>query len=148
MRQKFPLIFILLISVGITSAFSPMRLIRLTVINKANIAVALRLDNQQQDIHYYLTIPEGDPDEPIEKVFTIIPATYSVSAIYLEAYDPVYGYPFCGGKSPGGSYNLTMQSKMIIPACKTSFATGGDYGFWKLGMQLARGHGGRFHFAP
>lgn len=146
-RKNIPLLLVLLTSFLFTSAFDTMHLIRLTVINKASIEVALRLDNEQQDIHYYLTIPKGDPDAPIEKVFTIIPETYSVRAIYLETYDPVYGYPYCGGKSPGGTYKLTMQSRMIIPACKTTFATGGDYGFWKLGMQLAKGHH-RFHFLP
>ncbi len=145
--QKFPLIFSLIASLLITSAFEPMHLIRLTVINKASIEVALRLDNEQEDIHYYLSIPKGDEEAPIEKVFTIIPATYSVRAIYLETYDPVYGYPYCGGISPGGNYNLTMQSRMIIPACKYHFATGGDVGFWKLGMQLAKKHG-KFRFLP
>lgn len=146
-HEKFPLVFTLFASLLITSAFEPLHLIRLTVINKASIDVALRLDNEQQDIHYYLSIPKGDKDAPIEKVFTIIPQTYSVRAIYLETYDPVYGYPYCGGKTPGGTYNLTMQSRMIIPACKSTFATGGDVGFWKLGMQLAKGHG-RFRFLP
>ncbi|MGB9674130.1 MAG: hypothetical protein ACPL3P_08325 [Anaerolineales bacterium] len=145
--NKLPLILILLLSFLMTSAFEPMHLIRLTVINKAAIDVALRLDNEQLDIHYYLSVPQGDAENPIEKVFTIIPATYSVRAIYLETYDPVYGYPYCGGKSPGGTYKLTMQSRMVIPACKTTFATGGDYGFWKLGMQLAKGHK-QFRFLP
>lgn len=146
-RKNLPLVCVLLGSFLLTSAFDTIHLIRLTVINKAAIDVALRLDNEQQDIHYYLSIPKGDPDAPIEKVFTIIPETYSVKAIYLETWDPVYGYPYCGGKSPGGTYKLTMQSRMVIPACKTTFATGGDYGFWKLGMQLAKGNK-RFRFLP
>ncbi len=130
----------------VTSAFSPTPLVRLTVINKASIEVALSLENQRYDLSYYLSIPKGDPDDPVEKTFTIVPAVYSVSATYLEAYDPVYGYPYCGGKTPGGTYNLTVHSRMIIPACKTSFATGGDVGFWKLGTQLAGGK--RYRFVP
>lgn len=130
----------------LTSAFSPPHLVRLTVINKADIEVALSLENERYDLSYYLSIPKGDPDDPVEKTFTIVPAVYSVSATYLEAYDPVYGYPYCGGNSPGGTYDLTVHSRMVIPACKTTFATGGDVGFWKLGKQLAGGR--RFRFVP
>ena len=141
-----PLFF--LMAFFLTSAFTPNHLVRLTVINKADIEVALRLENERYDLSYYLSIPKGDPDDPVEKTFTIVPAVYTISATYLETYDPVYGYPYCGGKSLGGSYNLTVHSRMVIPACKTSFAAGGDVGFWKLGTQLAGGRGKQFRYLP
>ncbi len=127
--------------------FSSPHLVRLTVMNKADIAVALTLKASKngEEIFYYFVIPKGDKEAPYEKTFTIEPAVYSVSATYLEAYDPVYGYPRCGGNTPSGTYRLTVHGRLIIPPCRVSFSAPGDMGIWKLGAPS----GGRgFRFLP
>lgn len=127
--------------------FSSPHLVRLTVINKADIAVALTLESSKngEEIFYYFVIPKGDEEAPTEKTFTIEPAIYSVTATYLEPYDPVYGYPRCGGNSLGGTYGFVVHGRLIIPPCRVSFSAPGDMGMWKLGAPAG---GRRFRFVP
>jgi hypothetical protein len=127
--------------------FSPPSLVRLTVINKADIDVALSLNATKngKEMFYYFIIPKGDEEAPTEKTFTIEAAVYRVKAVYLETYDPVYGYPRCGGNSPSGTYGFVIHGRLIIPPCRKSFSAPGDMGMWKLG---APSGGRRFRFVP
>jgi len=146
--RRFTVAFwIALLAVLSSVGFSSPHLVRLTVINKADIAVALRLEATKngEEIFYYFVIPKGDEEAPTEKTFTIEPAVYQVTATYLEPYDPVYGYPRCGGNSPSGTYGLVVHGRLIIPPCRVSFSAPGDMGMWKLG---APSGGRRFRFVP
>ncbi|PWH16787.1 MAG: hypothetical protein DDG59_08855 [Anaerolineae bacterium] len=146
-RQFLVALGIALLSTLSSFGFSSPHLVRLTVINKADIEVALSLTATKngEDIFYYFFIPKGDEEAPTEKTFTIEPAVYSVTATYLEAYDPVYGYPRCGGNSPSGRYGLVVHGRLIIPPCRKSFSAPGDMGMWKLG---APSGGRRFRYLP
>lgn len=140
-------LWIALLAILSSWGFRSPHLVRLTVINKANIAVSLSLEATKngEEIFYYFVIPKGDEEAPFEKTFTIEPAVYRVTATYLEPYDPVYGYPRCGGNSPSGTYGLVVHGRLIIPPCRGSFSAPGDMGMWKLD---APSGGRRFRFAP
>lgn len=139
MRQsrKLTLIIILLV-VTFTSAASFERQVRLTIINQTDVDLAIRLENQRLELSYYLTIPPGDKDTPAEKIFTIVPASYIVTAYYMETYDPVYGYPKCGGKVQSATYNLTVNTRLLFKPCPFAPSNAGEMGFWKFGAPTFR----------
>jgi len=94
--MKRILLLSLLVS-GFLMGLDPERLIRFTAVNKSGVELGIRLINEEKELNYYLTIPEGDQEFPAEREFTIIPATYQMQVFYQEWYDPVYGYPECEG---------------------------------------------------
>lgn len=81
---------------------NPAELIRLTVINKSEMEVAVQLSaipqicvNKAEVVQgefYYLRVPKGTKETPSSKEFTIRKDTYSMRVFYLETYDPVYGF--------------------------------------------------------
>lgn len=91
-------IFALLILAG----SKPVDLIRLTIINKAEMDIAVQLNavpkvccnmaDVEQGQFYYLPVPEGTKEQPTVKVYTIERDTYLMRLYYLETYDPVYGF--------------------------------------------------------
>jgi hypothetical protein len=75
-------------------AKEPVSLIRFTVINKSEQKIGIRLVGIEDDeLFYYLTIPEGDKENPAIKDFTITRAIYNMQVYYVATYDPVYGWP-------------------------------------------------------
>lgn len=101
-RMKRRLILISLLAFLLIGASHPTDTIRLTVINKAEMDVAIRLTSESYELanskeiidgdFYYLTILEGSRDEPNVKAFDIQKNDYVMQLFYLETYDPVYGY--------------------------------------------------------
>jgi hypothetical protein len=85
--------WLMLLVLLIISADEPVKLIKLTLINKAEIPVAVQLIGQSDnDYYYYLQVPEGDREDPQERTFTIASDYYNMQVYYVETYDPVYGF--------------------------------------------------------
>lgn len=92
--MKKALLIISIFSLLLIGAKDPLGLIRFTVINKSEHEVAIRLEGIEDDeLFYYLTIPEGDKDNPTIKIFTIQRDVYKMQVYYVATYDPVYGWP-------------------------------------------------------
>jgi hypothetical protein len=105
-RTLIALVLISLLSVTLLTAFYPPYYGELTIINKSGVKLGIQLVDPQDDENiYFLTIEKGDRLEPQEKTFEIRPATYGMVVYYMETWDPVYGYPKCGG--------LVLKSKLI-----------------------------------
>lgn len=93
------------------------KLVRFTVINKSGVEIAIRLINPEKELNYYLTIPAGNRECPTEKEFTIVQAVYTMQVLYVELYDPVYGYPECGGAVIPASLVAIRNTRLTFFEC-------------------------------
>jgi hypothetical protein len=116
MNKKSTLILIVLVLTTI-SASAPDRLVRLTIVNKSGRKIELSLTGTNYDQFYYLHIPEGSRQSPLEQVFTLVPDSYTSSLYYYELWDPVYGNQ-CGTK--GQTLDLTRNVKLTVLPCDLS----------------------------
>jgi len=100
------LILLCLISLTFLTAFEPSPRAQITIINKSGVKLGIQLiDPRDKENIYFLTIEKGNRAEPREKTFEIKMASYSMIVFYMETWDPVYGYPTCGG--------LVLRSRLI-----------------------------------
>jgi hypothetical protein len=116
--MKRRLILISLLAFLLLGATRPVDTIRLTVINKAEMDIAIRLTSKtyqcanSADVvygdFYYLTVLEGSREQPNVKVFEVQKNDYAMQLYYLETYDPVYGY-----KCETPSINILMARRNI-----------------------------------
>ena len=80
----------------------PIDTIRLTIINKSEMDIAVQLRAKQVEYaaskektdlkFYYLPVAEGDRTAPTVKSFDIEKDTYGMQLYYIETWDPVYGF--------------------------------------------------------
>jgi hypothetical protein len=76
MKMSLFILLVILASLLLTSAI-PTRLVRLTLINKSDYDVFIRLRGSPvTNAFYYLTIPKGSRDNPTVKVFTVMADSY------------------------------------------------------------------------
>lgn len=95
-----------LLSLIFLSAFEPSPRAQITIVNKSGVKLGIQLiDPQDKENIYFLTVEKGDREDPKEKTFEIKPAMYSMIVYYMETWDPVYGYPTCGG--------LVLKSRLL-----------------------------------
>lgn len=100
------IILLSVFSLTVLTAFEPSPRAQLTIVNKSEVKLGIQLiDPQDKDNFYYLTIEKGDRADPTEKTFEIKRAMYSMIVYYIETWDPVYGYPTCGG--------LVLRSRLL-----------------------------------
>ncbi len=100
--MKRILIIISLLTLLLIGADNPTDTIRLTIINKSGMEIAVQLRSQDtecatsKDIFrgefYYLPVLEGSRELPATKSFDIQKDTYAMQVFFLETYDPVYGF--------------------------------------------------------
>jgi hypothetical protein len=102
---------------------APLRLARLTVVNKADMAIEVSLTGKEAEQVYYLRIPEGSHSSPAEKSFTVVRDKYTSSIYYVELWDPVYGAQ-CDDKAQ--TLDLTHNSRVIVLACDRTPTSGGE----------------------
>ncbi len=96
-------------------ASEPVKLVRLTAINKSGIEIAIQLFTADYENFYYLTIPEGSRGNPTTKTFTIVPAAYRMQVFYIETYDPVYG--FSCAPAPATMLIAKRNLKVVFTEC-------------------------------
>lgn len=100
MKKIYALISLLtLVLIG---ADRPVDTIRLTIINKSEMEIAIQLRSNDYECanskdvvrgeFYYLTVLEGDRELPTIKAFDIQKDDYGMQLFYIETYDPVYGF--------------------------------------------------------
>ena len=107
------------------------RLVRLTVINKAGMPIELKLTGITDENHYYyLRIPYGERECPLEMVFTIIPDTYNITTYYVETWDPVYGYDCSATTS---KIDANGNVRVTVLECDRVLLHPGEHPLYKVG---------------
>lgn len=126
--KKIHLLVILIASL-LSMASESLHTVDLTVINKSEVDIGLMLNSMTDDDRwYYFTIPAGFPDEPqgtaptyTERNFEIVRDYYTSVAYFMEPYDPVYGYPYCGNKTVASRLEATHSVKLVFNSCKKDY---------------------------
>jgi len=122
MNKKLLYIAILaLVALGAMPADGPLK--RLTVINRSEMEIAIRLNGSENEIFYYLRIPAGEELTPTERVFTVVGDQYSSTLYYIEPWDPIYGYR-CS--STNRNLDLTRNVRVIVQECDRPFPNAGE----------------------
>jgi len=113
------------------------KLVRLTVVNKAGLDIEIRLTSaMDEEFGYYLRVPEGERDFPTEKVFTVIQDIYKMNVYYMELWDPVYGYD-CGGSS-SETVDITRNVRIVVHECTYTPPNAGEPSMLKYGGSPCR----------
>ena len=97
-------------------------LVKLTIINKSGMPLEINITGTNEENHYYLRIPRGDRDSPLEMTFTVARDKYNVQVFYVEPWDPVYGYS-CGTKSQ--MINIDRNVTVVFRECDRILANAG-----------------------
>lgn len=74
------------------NASSKIDLIKLTLINKSEMPIAVQMQGIYQETFYYLNVESGSRIDPVIREFTIPRDAYNLQLYYIETYDPVYGF--------------------------------------------------------
>jgi len=123
MIKKLLLVIGLLALLTTAAKKPPVRMAQLTVINKANLKVEIKLTGKYQENTYYFRIPKGNYTLPVEKTFSIVPDTYSSNLYYIKLWDPVYGYS-CSSKSQ--TLEVKHNVRVIVLPCDRTPVNGGE----------------------
>ena len=117
MRKILPWFFIitLILTAGIPN---PDKLVRLTILNKSQYPLGIKLTGDNEANFYYLHVPKGDEEFPLEKRFTIARDIYQMQIYYIELWDPVYGTNCGSGRS--GTIDAMHNTRMIVQDCTRS----------------------------
>ena len=130
------MLVLLLATLLLSASVLPIRLVRLTIVNKSGLPLEIRLTGEDTDTSYYLRIESGDGLLPIEKVFTIIPGTYQMQPYYIELWDPVYG---SSCSQPGSETLFAMRNiRVTILECDYTVprSNSGEPSMWKFTASL------------
>jgi hypothetical protein len=77
MKKVSLLILLVIVLSTVLMAATPTKMMRLTIINKSGSDLYIQLEGSEvTGAFYYLTIPAGDRDEPMVKVFTVMSDAY------------------------------------------------------------------------
>lgn len=118
----------------------PFKLIRLTIINKSNMAVGVKLTGKTLEQFYYLKVEKGSRISPTIGQFTVVQDTYVAQVYYIEYWDPVYGYR-CGS-TPTSQLDVMHPSRLTLLPCGEQGRYSGEPGMVKL-PAVRTGRGGR-----
>ena len=119
--KKLTLLILLVLVASTLVAAIPTKTVRLTVINKSGYDVMLKLEGSAvTGAFYYLTIPSGDTDNPVIKVFTIMVDLYTRTTWQ------------CGGVENTGTFWVPSNTRLTFTPCGRK-ASACDYGYvWKF----------------
>lgn len=156
--KKLPL-FILLVAMLI-SASDVVKLARLTLVNKSDYSVKVKMTGVEFDQFYYLDVPLGSKEYPSTKVYTVIPDVYRWTVTYFskgqgDILIPIgeeYRELEISGKmkinflAPTTFYNLcdpdafSLEQLVANPNCKAEYLRGeqNNFKFIPLGVWYYR----------
>ncbi len=78
MKKVSLLVLLAILASTLLMAAIPTNIVRLTIINKSGYDVYMKLTGSAvTEAYYYLTIPAGDTDAPVVKVFTVMEDVYA-----------------------------------------------------------------------
>jgi hypothetical protein len=128
----------LLVTILAAAISGPVKLVRLTIINKSGLDIEIELTGSCEETdedHYYLHVPEGSRLFPMEKVFTILPDKYTMGVHYVELWDPVYGTKCSSGSQ---KVDATRNVRVVVLECTITPPNGGEPSMLKFGGSGAR----------
>jgi hypothetical protein len=106
MKKVSLLILLVIVLSTVLMAAVPTKTVRLTIINKSDFDVYMKLEGSAvTEAFYYLTIPAGSTDEPTVKVFTVMSDLYS-----RETWA-------CDGVRSAGSLAVTGNIRLVFTPC-------------------------------
>ena len=106
---------VMLASVFLTAAAPPLKLLRLTVINKSGNEVYLKLEGSELGGQfYYLTIAAGTKEYPKVEVFTVLSDIYSRTTWYGPG-----DYAECEGVKSSGQLIMDRNNRLVFTPCYT-----------------------------
>ena len=106
-------IAVMLISSLLMASGPPLRIVRLTVINKSGNDVMIKLEGSEVGRQfYYLTIPAGTKTLPTVRWFTILEDIYLRTTYYGEG-----KYPQCVGVSSSGQLIMDRNTRLTFTPC-------------------------------
>jgi hypothetical protein len=104
------LLVVILASVALMAA-APMKLVRLTFINKSGHVIYIKLEGKVEDNFYYLTVPYGTKEIPDDVTFTVMQDVYTRTTWYGP------GDLGCEGVKSSGELWAVKQSKFVFTPC-------------------------------
>ena len=114
MKKVSLLLLIVVVASVLLMAAAPMRLIRLTVINKSEHTIYMKLEGSSVgEQFYYLTIAKGTKSLPEVATFTIVQDVYSRTTWYGP------GDSYCEGWKSSGELIATRNLKLNFVPCGT-----------------------------
>lgn len=106
MKKVSLLILLVIVLSTVLMAAVPTKTVRLTIINKSDYDVYMKLEGSAvTEAFYYLTIPAGSQDEPTVKVFTVMADLYSRTTWA------------CNGVQSRGSLAMTGNIRLTFTPC-------------------------------
>ena len=128
MKKLSLLIVLVMVASLLIGAGSPTKLVRLTMINKSDYDVFMKLEGSPvTKAYYYLTLPKGSRDEPVVKIFTVWVDVYARTTWQ------------CGGIKNTGTLVVSQNIRLDFVPCgefaclkpaltfSFSFACNGDF---------------------
>jgi hypothetical protein len=135
MRWKRFLILGLLSFMLISASPIPVRLVRLTIINKSGKDIELSLTGDTFEQFYYLKVRAGIAKRAEKQVFTVVPDRYASTLYYVELWDPVYG-SVCD--SPSDTLDVSHNTSLAVQPCTITPANSGEASIYKFGGRRRR----------
>lgn len=106
MKKVSLLILLAIVASTLLTAAIPTKMMRLTIINKSGYDVYMKLEGSPvTEAYYYLTIPAGDRDEPVVKVFTVWADVYSRTTWQ------------CNGRQTSGTLFMDGNVRLTFTPC-------------------------------
>ena len=106
MKKVSLLILLVIVLSTVLMAAVPTKTVRLTLINKSEDDVYMKLTGSEvTEAFYYLTVPSGDRDTPTVKVFTVLVDLYE-----RETWQ-------CGGLLSGGQLLVNGNLRLVFTPC-------------------------------
>ncbi len=132
MRKSLVYLVIILCLLGgpLGAVKPPFKLMRLTIINKSDMAVGVKLTGKTLEQFYYLRLEKGSRVTPTIGQFTVAQDTYTAQVYYIEYWDPVYGYR-CGS-TPTSRLDVMHPSRLTLLPCGEGGRYSGEPGMVKL----------------
>lgn len=124
MKKVILLMLVVIMASALMMAVSPLRLIRIYVINKSSHTIYMELKGQINDNFYYLTIPKGTKKLPEYSEYTIVEDIYTRTTWYGP------GVLGCEGFKSTGSLWAVKQMKLVFTPCGQKLNNGPGEPTW------------------
>jgi hypothetical protein len=99
------------------------RTVRVTVINKSEMPIQVRMTGKCWEQIYFLRLEEGDRINPTETSADVIQDEYRFEIFYTELWDPVYGYE-CGEGTNSAVVN--HRTRLTVLECSNNTPNNGE----------------------
>ena len=115
MNRKRFLIILVVLAIFLSASSEPVKLVELTIVNKSDMPIGVRMIGAVTESNYYLRVEKGDKEAPTSKTFEIATDFYVMTVNYIETWDPVYGFK-CG-TAPTKRLLVSSDTRVIYLPC-------------------------------